>query len=93
MDARVPWIIAHRQVVSGLSAQVVSQEETSYRMEYSSRHLHHVLHDLLYRRVWDRHVYRADSYHKIQSGDDVAGILYKFVEVGEVVAALGMCVG
>lgn len=75
-------------MVSRLSAEVVPEEESPNRVQHAARHLQHVLHDLLHGGVRDRHVYRPNGDHEIQSGDDIASVLYKLVKVGEVVSVL-----
>ena len=70
----------------------MTEEQSSDRVEYSPRHLQHVFHDLLHRCVGDGHVDGSDSNHEIETGDNVSGVLYKFVEVGKVMPTLGVCV-
>lgn len=80
--------VADRQVVARHAREVVPQEQASGRVLDPARHLHHVLHDLLYGRARDRHVDRADRDHEVQPRDNVARVLDEFVQVGEVVFAL-----
>ena len=84
----IPCVVSNRQMVPCLPAEIVPEEKSSNGVEYAARHLEHVLHDLLYGRVGDGHVDGADGDHEVESGHDVAGILYKFVEVREVVPVL-----
>jgi hypothetical protein len=77
--------VAGREAVACLTREVVSQEKAANGVLHSATHLHHVLHNLLDRRILDRHVDGADRDHKVQAGDDVPGILNELVEVGEVV--------
>ena len=88
--SNIPRVDADWQVVSCLPTEIMAEEEPSDGMQHPARHLHHVLHDLLDGGVGDRHVHGADCDHEVESGDDVASILYKLVQIGEVVAALSV---
>ena len=79
-------------MIPRLTAEIVAEEEPPDRMQHAARHFQHVLHDFLDWRVRDGHVHGSNGDHEVQSGDDVAGILYKFIEVGEVVSVLDVCV-
>lgn len=72
-------------MVTGLASEVVAQEQAADGVLDAAAHLHHVLHDLLDGGVLDGHVDGADGDHEVQARDDVAGILDKLVQVGEVV--------
>jgi hypothetical protein len=54
-------------------------------MLYPTTHLHHILHDLLDRRILNCHIDGADSGHKIEARDDISCILDELVQIGEVV--------
>jgi hypothetical protein len=77
------------QIVSGLTAEVVAEEETTDRVLNTSAHLHHVLHNLFDGSILNAHVDGSDGDHEVQTRDNVAGILNKLVEVGEVVGRMG----
>jgi hypothetical protein len=68
-----------------LTGKIVSQEQATNRVLDTSAHLHHVLHNFLDRRIFNRHVDSTHGDHKVQAGDDVARILDELVKVGEVV--------
>lgn len=59
-------------------------------MLHASAHLHHILHDLLDRRIFYTHVNRPDRDHEVQARDDVACILHQLVEVCEVILGVGV---
>jgi hypothetical protein len=80
-----PLAITRRKAVAGLTGKVVPQKQTTNRVLDSATHLHHVLHDLLDRRILNGHVDSADSDHEVQAGNDISGILDELVEVSEVV--------
>lgn len=77
--------VAHGQMVARLPGEIVSQEQAANGVLYAAAHLHHVLHDLLDGRILNGHVHGADSNHEVEAGDNIAGILHKLVQVGEVV--------
>jgi hypothetical protein len=52
---------------------------------HATTHLHHVLHNLLDRRIFNCHIDSTDRGHKIEARNDVACILDELVQVGEVV--------
>ena len=79
-------------MVSRLTRKIMPEEEATDRVQYTTGHLHHVLHNLLHGCFRDRHIHRANSNHKIETRNDIASILYKFVEVGKMVSALDVCV-
>ena len=88
----IPCVVSNGQMVPCLPAEIVPEEKSSNGVEYAARHLEHVLHDLLYRGVGNGHVNGPNGDHEVESGHDVPGILYKFVEVREVVSVLDVCV-
>lgn len=51
----------------------------------AAAHLHHVLHDFLDGCILNGHVDGPNGDHEVQTGDYVAGILHKLVEVGQMV--------
>lgn len=61
----VPWVVAHRKVVARHPAQVVSKEQAACRVLHAASHLHHVLHDLLDRRLGDGHVNGPNGHHEV----------------------------
>lgn len=80
-----PVVVSDREMVPRLPRKIMPQEKTSSRMLHTSRHLHHILHDLLNRRIRDTHIDRANGDHKIKTRDDVSSVLDEFVEISEVV--------
>ena len=87
-----PGFCPDRQVVPGLTTEIMSEEQTAYGVEHAPAHLHHVLHDFLYRCFGDGHVDGADGDHEVETRDDIPGILNELVEVSEMVSRLGVCV-
>lgn len=67
-----PIAIPDRKVIPRQPAQIMPQEQPTRRMLYSSRHLHHILHDLLDGRIGDRHIDGADGDHEVETGNDVS---------------------
>ena len=74
------------------ATEIVTEEQPSDRVQDTARHLQHVLHDLLDGCVRDRHVHGTDSNHEVETGYDVSGIPYGFVEVSEVVLVMDVCI-
>jgi len=79
------FAVACGQTVACLAGKIVPQKQAADRVLHAATHLHHVLHDLLHRRILNGHVDGADSAHEVQAGNDIPGILDQLVQVGEVV--------
>ena len=60
-----PWIVANGEMISRHSGEIVTKEESSSRMLYSTSHFHHILHDFLDGSVGNRHVNGSDGHHEI----------------------------
>lgn len=65
MEKDVPGIVADWEMVASHAAEIVSEKETPCRVLHTARHLHHVLHNLLDRRVRNRHVDCPDRHHEV----------------------------
>jgi hypothetical protein len=72
-------------MVACLTSKIVTQKQAPDGVLNSATHLHHVLHDFLYRRILNGHVDGADGAHEIQTGNDVPGVLDELIQVGKVV--------
>lgn len=72
-------------MVSRLTRQVVSEEQSTNWVLDASAHFHHVLHDLFDGTLVYRHVDSTHSDHEVQAGNNISGILNKLVEVRKVV--------
>ena len=81
------WLGARRQVIARHAREVVAQKEATRRVLHAATHLHHVLHDLLDRRIGHGHVDAADGDHEVEARHDVAAVLHELVQVREVVLA------
>lgn len=80
-DRHIGENIAQRQ-------QIVAEEQPAERILHSAAHLHEILQDAFLGGRVGLDVNQADGDEQIEPGNDVAGILHEFVEVGDLVTLL-----